>query len=611
MPKTQAEYEAFRAQQSEASNKAYQLGDYDLCRTIEQSALVAARRFGDRKEEAMSIYGIALVDLATGKPQDAERRFRESIVVWKSIGDQKGLALSLRGLGRVLENTGRLPEAAEVQVTALELLLKFGKPIDQSESYYSLARLFLNLENYPAALHGVDRAIALMGASPPDFPLGLNLGLRSAVLRELGRKEEALKDAEAAMAAFERNQSKVGVAIAQLALGHSLALNGQVDRGLETLRAGERTAKELNEAMLRCDLLLAEGGVLVRANRYEESLAPLDTALGIATELSLDQQLRNIQLEREKAFSGLDRPADALAASKAAFQAQTRLARLDQIGQLAGRSAESQLTAVNSRFLSLDPATRASQPVLAPITAKTTPLWWWWAGGLALAAILGWGVRLIMRLRHKNRRMRDDQRALADAHEQLQDRSAQLQRQVSMDPLTGTLSRRAFAEELAALLQYSQSIGRPVTLMVFDLDHFKQINDRHGHLTGDAALKLLVGLVREQLDSDDLFGRFGGDEFLIASREPEAEVAAMAERIRSAVEQRSTAPDSALPPLSVSIGLAHATRGTGYDAEQLFLRADAALYEAKAAGRNRVALGRIGQAAPGDPRSLLLSAGKD
>jgi diguanylate cyclase (GGDEF)-like protein len=94
--------------------------------------------------------------------------------------------------------------------------------------------------------------------------------------------------------------------------------------------------------------------------------------------------------------------------------------------------------------------------------------------------------------------------------------------------------------------------------MVFDLDHFKQVNDRHGHSTGDAALTLLVGLVRTQLDSDDLFGRFGGDEFLIGCRQPTDDVVAMAERIRAAVDQHSRAPGSGLPPLSISVGLAHA-----------------------------------------------------
>lgn len=607
MPQDRAGYERYRQAQNEASNQAYQAGDYARCRAIEDAMLAAARRFGDRKEEAMSIYGLGLVATASGQPAEAERKFRESIALWQSIGDQKGLALALRGLGRVLEGAGRLPEATEVQVTGLELLLKFGTAMDQSESYYSLARLFTNLENFPAARHGVDRAIELMGKTPPDFPLGLNLALRSAVSRELGDLAAARRDGEQALAAFRRADSKVGTAIGQLALGHALALAGEVEQALALLRSAERTAVELNEVVLRSDVLLAQGQVLVREKRYQPALVALDAALAIADDLSLDQLRRNVQLEREKALSALGRVGEALLASKQAFEAHKRLARLDQIGQMAGRSAESQLAAINSRFLALDPAVRASSPVLAP-TAPTPPAsisrWWWWLAALP-ALGLALALRHLRRLRHEKEGLRRRQHELESAHEALQSHSARLQQQVSLDPLTGVLSRRAFAEELSALLAFAQGNGGTVSLMLFDLDHFKQINDRHGHLTGDAALRFLVGLVREQLDSDDLCGRFGGDEFLIASRESPAAVLAMAERIRVSVQSRSRAADSGLPVLGISVGLAHADPAAGYDAEELFLRADAALYNAKAAGRNRVVVGGGAAPASSDPRSLL------
>ena len=234
-PTTRAEYEAFKTAQGEASNKAYQSGDAARSKAIEEAVLVAARKFGDRDEEASSIYGLAMAALAMGDPVGAEKQFRQCINLWKDIDNQKGVALGLRGLGRVLEARGRLAEATEVQVTALELLLKYGKPIDQSESYYSLAKLFMVLEDYPAARHGVDRAIELMGPTPPDFPLGLNLALRSAVLRQLDDNKGAVADGEAALAAFAREKSRVGEAIGQLALGNALAASGQPERGLNCL----------------------------------------------------------------------------------------------------------------------------------------------------------------------------------------------------------------------------------------------------------------------------------------------------------------------------------------------------------------------------------------
>jgi diguanylate cyclase (GGDEF)-like protein len=597
-PATRAEYEAFRKAQDAASNEAYRAGDYARCRAIEEASLQAARRFGDDKEEAASIYGLALVDVATGRLDDAERRFRQTIGMAQATGSQKRMASSMRGLGRVLEARGRMHEAAEVEVAALALLLEHGEPMDQSESYYSLAKLFVGLDNLPAAKVGVDRAIALMGKSPPDFPLGLNLVLRSHIERESGDAKAALADAEAAVAAFARADSRLGGAIGQFALGNALAVNGEPERGLALLRAGEATAVALDDATLRADLLLSEGTVLNGMQRHAEALPPLQEAAAITTRLSLDSVLRDVNLELEKANSALGRTADALAASKAAFAAQTRIAGLDKIGEAAGRSAESQLAEVNSRFMSLEPASRAGDPVAAaPAEAAPAPkrAWSWWMllPLLALAAALAFAVRHLLRLR-------SHQQALESEHQRLR-------RQVVLDPLTGTLTRRAFADELAAMLQHAQGQAAPVSLLVFDLDHFKRINDRHGHLTGDAALKLLAGLVREQLDSADLFGRFGGDEFLVACRQAPDAAHALAERLRASVEQRSRFADSGLPPLAISIGLAHAGPDAGYDPEALFLRADAALYAAKDAGRNRVVVG-TGIESGGDPRSLLQPA---
>src|SRR5690606_3309060 len=237
-------------------------------------------------------------------------------------------------------------------------------------------------------------------------------------------------------------------------------------------------------------------------------------------------------------------------------------------------------------------------PVLKPEQPPTHRRGWWWLLAVsALAAALALAIR-------QARRLRTSQRDLESEHAQLRDQSERLRRQVSVDPLTGAMSRRAFSDELAALLRAASARAEPVSLMVFDLDHFKSVNDRHGHMTGDAALKLLAGLVREQLDSDDLFGRFGGDEFLVAGRRSPAAMREIAERIRAAVEGRSRITDAGLPPLSISAGLAHADPGVGYDAEALFARADAALYIAKQSGRNRVAASDDAAPTGVDPRFL-------
>ncbi len=246
------------------------------------------------------------------------------------------------------------------------------------------------------------------------------------------------------------------------------------------------------------------------------------------------------------------------------------------------------------------PASAAAKPNAAqpadqrqPAAEGTMPRWLWL---LALALpiallLLSMTFRKTLRLESETEQLARHQRMLQNVNRNLQGESEHLRHLAINDPLTGTLNRRAFADELRALLDHLAKFGRPLDLIVFDLDHFKSINDQQGHLAGDAALKLVAGLVRKFLNSDDLFGRFGGDEFLIACADRTLdETTALADGIRRAVVAESTVCDPPLPGLSLSIGIARASRASGYHLDDLFHRADTALYSAKRGGRNRVVL---------------------
>ena len=166
---------------------------------------------------------------------------------------------------------------------------------------------------------------------------------------------------------------------------------------------------------------------------------------------------------------------------------------------------------------------------------------------------------------------------------------------VRHDDLTGVLARRALLQQGERLLARWQRESAGVAVMMLDVDHFKQVNDRHGHGAGD---QLLIGITQAMagaLRAQDLLGRMGGEEFaVVLPGVSPAEAHAIAERLRRAVEQQPFgALDGASEPLhaTVSIGLVHsASMGGEVDMDMLLLAADAALYRAKAEGRNRVAL---------------------
>ncbi len=156
------------------------------------------------------------------------------------------------------------------------------------------------------------------------------------------------------------------------------------------------------------------------------------------------------------------------------------------------------------------------------------------------------------------------------------------------DPLTGLFNRRGFFEAAAALMNGNKARFEPVTVLAFDLDHFKSINDRYGHKSGDAVLDLFATVARKSMRADDVIGRIGGEEFIAIISGKLADACTAAERVRAAFERAATAPDSPQIPATVSIGVVCGQPSAAIDA--LIARADAALYRAKANGHNRVEL---------------------
>jgi diguanylate cyclase (GGDEF)-like protein len=153
-----------------------------------------------------------------------------------------------------------------------------------------------------------------------------------------------------------------------------------------------------------------------------------------------------------------------------------------------------------------------------------------------------------------------------------------------VDPLTGMLNRNALMTRAAELTQQSAVSHEPVALVIGDLDHFKSINDSHGHAVGDIVLKDVAYRMRKQLRAYDLAYRLGGEEFLVLlPGATEAHAAAVAEDLRRAIEDTTIAD----LPVTISFGVAASDPGE-FDYELVFAEADLALYEAKHSGRNQV-----------------------
>jgi len=157
----------------------------------------------------------------------------------------------------------------------------------------------------------------------------------------------------------------------------------------------------------------------------------------------------------------------------------------------------------------------------------------------------------------------------------------------STDALTGLLNRRAFLEGALSLCARQANRGLAVTLLMLDLDHFKAINDRFGHATGDEVLRVFAGVARSNMRGGDLVGRLGGEEFAVIIPEPIEFAERIAERLRAAFEAAGVTIDGQVIGATCSIGAASSAEAVT-DISALIARADAALYRAKRDGRNRV-----------------------
>jgi diguanylate cyclase (GGDEF)-like protein len=204
-------------------------------------------------------------------------------------------------------------------------------------------------------------------------------------------------------------------------------------------------------------------------------------------------------------------------------------------------------------------------------------------GGWIAAAVIVFVSRLLQ-LKTEVHQRRRREKELLELNKLLNDRGEALEEKSKTDSLTGAFNREGIKDALKAGLAARRQTQSPMSLLIIDIDHFKSINDTHGHLAGDKILAQLSALVKANVRTGDSFARWGGEEFIVAcSATSEAEGAALANKLRRLIERYDF--ENAIP-VTVSIGVSALKPKDSL--EELFARADRALYSAKNRGRNRV-----------------------
>jgi two-component system cell cycle response regulator len=218
----------------------------------------------------------------------------------------------------------------------------------------------------------------------------------------------------------------------------------------------------------------------------------------------------------------------------------------------------------------------------APLVNTITQLLF--ASGVLLATAIIFGLFLIFPLIRTQVRVEGTLRAMTES---LSARSVTLEQAALTDGLTGTQNRRYFDDALREYLDEFGRIGRPVGLMILDLDHFKQVNDTHGHDVGDQVLREVANCLKDMTRHHDVVARLGGEEFAVVAPNMTPELLfKLADRIRKAIASMTISTGNVRLKVTTSVGLA--VWDQQEDADSFYRRADRMLYEAKRMGRNRV-----------------------
>ncbi|MCA9171271.1 MAG: diguanylate cyclase [Planctomycetales bacterium] len=194
-------------------------------------------------------------------------------------------------------------------------------------------------------------------------------------------------------------------------------------------------------------------------------------------------------------------------------------------------------------------------------------------------------------LAQRTRELRETMSELERSRGEIQEQNEQLRYLATRDPMTGCLNRRSFFELAATTWQEAGEAAREVSVIMVDVDHFKSINDQHGHATGDEVLKRVASVLLETARDTDFVCRFGGEEFcVLLTHDSEAGAAAFAEKLRAAIEGLQFAQLSVTASFGCATSLA-----TEAEIETLLESADQSLYKAKRSGRNRVVCAERGE----------------
>ena len=484
-----------------------------------------------------------------------------------AIGDNRPLALGclLRDRGWLNFRDGNPDQALDDLLRSYALLRRVASREEAMVAAGRLSMAQFSVRDYPQALQLVDETIAFFREQQAPVRLATALDRRAAILKAAGRLDEALLAAEEALKIHDGIKDRVGTGLSQMRMCGVLIERNALKEAGEWCDRAEATLSQTSGmddndyrtlAALRGRLYLALG-------RSREAVAQFDRAIAPGGAQPADDIAELFEL-RSRAHAAIgDYPA--------AFNDQGEYLRrvreqgtLDRIREVAQLRVQFENDQEKQKIALLEKDKKLAEE-RANSQMRTTQLVAI-AGLTALVTAFFLGYALLSNRRHR----------------------AELIRLAERDELTGLLNRRAIVRKAVEYLSRARESKGTLIIGLIDLDHFKSVNDRFGHAVGDQLLQRLAVSLRTVLHTREVFGRYGGEEFLVLFPDSTMEQAREgAERLRAALRDSPLNIDGQEVSVSLSMGLAsYETGDVLYD--QVARRADIALYVAKTQGRDRV-----------------------
>lgn len=510
-----------------------------------------------------------------------------------TLGDQSTRSRTLAHLGTIYRDRGDFAQALDYQTQALALAERIG---DRTELIYrNLALLHNEVGDDATSKNYFEQAIkaAIDHGDPSHYASAY--GSYSNLLNDTGDYVGALQAARETLSLDRVLDDRPAIAFEELEIGRALIGLNELDEAHTSLESAlaEGTKLKQQEIVARSQLALAEVALLRGDRGHAASL--LDAVLSRLNTTRLKPQLAHAYALREQLASANGDYAKALdyahqySALREQLLGTTATRRLGALAVRHARAESEQNLALAKEDNALQ-AIRIEQQrlqrqfgiaiIVGLILMLGVVIWRWLDMG-----------RLNRALNARNIQIEDQRRALTDANVRLKRQSDELYQAAITDSLTGTFNRGYLLRDLDRRIGDCVRDGRDLALLMIDFDHFKHINDTHGHIFGDRILVAGVQTIRQWLEPGTMFGRFGGEEFLIVVPDVEiASVSALAERLRIRVaEELAKFATESRSFATISIGIAMLSQiPSPARLEDLIDAADKAVYAAKTAGRDRV-----------------------